>query len=107
MPVGFAFLPPRPYFWRMNASAIRRKSTTVDVSSDVACPWCYLGKRRLERAIDLLPDQDFVVRWHPFQLDPTIPQGGIDRREYLERKFGSVDAVAATHANLTAIGERE
>lgn len=91
----------------MTASAIRTPVTTVDVISDVACPWCYLGKRRLEQAIELLPDVNVVVRWHPFQLDPTIPRGGIDRREYLERKFGSLDEIAPAHANLTAIGERE
>jgi predicted DsbA family dithiol-disulfide isomerase len=79
----------------------------IDVISDVVCPWCYLGKRRLERAIGLLPQLDFVVRWHPFRLDPTIPPGGIDRGDYLTGKFGSLDAVAATHASLTALGDRE
>jgi predicted DsbA family dithiol-disulfide isomerase len=80
---------------------------TVDVVSDVVCPWCYLGKRRLERAIELLPRIELVVRWRPFRLDPTIPAGGIDRRDYLTRKFGSLDAVAATHAKLTELGRRE
>jgi predicted DsbA family dithiol-disulfide isomerase len=91
----------------MDASAIRAQVTTIDVISDVACPWCYLGKRRLEQAIEQFPDRTIAVRWHPFQLDPTIPTVGIDRRDYLERKFGSVDAVAPAHANLIAIGERE
>jgi predicted DsbA family dithiol-disulfide isomerase len=79
----------------------------IDVISDVVCPWCYLGKRRLEHAISLLPQHQFVVRWHPFRLDPTIPPGGIDRTEYLVNKFGTLDAIAPAHANLTAFGERE
>ncbi len=91
----------------MNEASISTQATTVDVISDVVCPWCYLGKRRLERAIGLLPQLEFAVRWHPFRLDPTIPPGGIDRRDYLTGKFGSLDAIAATHANLTALGNRE
>src|ERR1700737_2326766 len=91
----------------MNESPASTNAITVDVISDVVCPWCYLGKRRLERAIGLLPQLEFAVRWHPFRLDPTIPPGGIDRRDYLTNKFGSLDAIAATHVNLTALGERE
>jgi predicted DsbA family dithiol-disulfide isomerase len=91
----------------MSEPSVSTPAISVDVISDVVCPWCYLGKRRLERAIKLLPELEFSVRWHPFQLDPTIPPGGIERRDYLTRKFGSLDAIAATHANLTALGERE
>jgi len=91
----------------MNEPPVFTHSITVDVVSDVVCPWCYLGKRRLERAIGLLPELEFAVRWHPFRLDPTIPPGGIDRRDYLTGKFGSLDAIAATHANLTELGNRE
>jgi predicted DsbA family dithiol-disulfide isomerase len=76
---------------------------TVDVVSDVVCPWCYLGKRRLEQAI-ALADIPVAVRWHPFQLDPTIPPGGKSRRAYLEGKFGSMERVAPTHANIAAAG---
>jgi predicted DsbA family dithiol-disulfide isomerase len=91
----------------MNEAPRPQNAVSIDVISDVVCPWCYLGKRRLERALDQLPSLEFVVRWHPFRLDPTIPPGGIDRREYLARKFGSVEAIAPAHANLTALGERE
>src|ERR1700737_4769310 len=91
----------------MNESPASTNAITVDVISDVVCPWCYLGKRRLERAIGLLPQLEFAVRWHPFRLDPTIPPDGIDRRDYLTGKFGSLDAIAATHASLTALGDRE
>lgn len=59
----------------------------LDVVSDTVCPWCYIGKRRLELAIVDKP-VDFNIRWRPYQLDPSIPQGGMDRGEYLERKFG-------------------
>ena len=62
----------------------------IDVVSDVVFPWCYLGKRRLERGLALVPEVAIEVRWRPFQLDPTIPPAGIDRRAYLERKFGEV-----------------
>jgi predicted DsbA family dithiol-disulfide isomerase len=88
-------------------SGTRSAPLTIDVISDVVCPWCYLGKRRLERAISLLPGHQFAVRWHPFRLDPTIPPAGIDRGDYLAKKFGSVEAIAPAHANLTALGERE
>ena len=63
----------------MNEPSVSTPAISVDVISDVVCPWCYLGKRRLERAIKLLPELEFSVRWHPFQLDPTIPPGGIER----------------------------
>jgi predicted DsbA family dithiol-disulfide isomerase len=60
----------------------------IDVISDVICPWCFLGKRRLDKAIALVPDVDVSVRWRPFFLDPTIPPEGQDRRQYLVNKFG-------------------
>ena len=65
----------------------------VDVISDVVCPWCFIGKRKLERALRLYagrcPEAPApVVAWHPFQLNPELPPGGIDRDEYLRRKFG-------------------
>jgi predicted DsbA family dithiol-disulfide isomerase len=82
-------------------------SLTLDVFSDVVCPWCYLGKRRLERGLALVPELDVSVRWRPFQLDSTIPPGGIERRVYLERKFGSLDGIAATHRRMTEMGAAE
>lgn len=76
----------------------------IDVVSDVVCPWCYLGKRRLEQAIRLRPDRPVAVRWHPFQLDATIPPEGIDRKLYMERKFGTGGRLAEIHQRLTALG---
>ncbi|MBZ0215071.1 MAG: DsbA family oxidoreductase [Fimbriimonadaceae bacterium] len=60
----------------------------IDIISDVMCPWCYVGKRRFEKAAAMRPDIEFDVRWRPFQLDPTIPPEGIDRGAYLKKKFG-------------------
>ena len=63
---------------------------TIDVMSDVICPWCFIGKRRLEKAIAAVDGQhDSRVRWRPFQLNPSMPKDGISRREYHTSKFGS------------------
>lgn len=84
-----------------------RQSFHVDVVSDVVCPWCYIGKRRLEKAIAQAPALRVAVRWQPYQLDPHIPQAGLDRRAYMEGKFGSPEKLAAVHERLTAEGEKE
>lgn len=67
---------------------------TIDVVSDVVCPWCYIGKRKLERALELYrdkhPQADVpVVSWHPFQLNPDMPAEGMPRQDYIARKFGA------------------
>ena len=80
---------------------------SIDVVSDVVCPWCYLGKRRLERALSLLPEVYVDVRWQPFRLDPTIPPEGMDRRDYVIRKFGSEAALDQAHQRLAAMGREE
>jgi predicted DsbA family dithiol-disulfide isomerase len=78
---------------------------TVDVVSDVVCPWCYIGKRQLEQAIARLPEaQRPVVRWHPFQLNPDLPREGIDRRSYLEAKFGGAARAAQIYERVRAAG---
>ncbi len=59
----------------------------IDIVSDVVCPWCYLGEKRLDAALEQEP-QPVVVNWRPYQLDPTIPEGGLDRAAYMEKKFG-------------------
>ena len=65
---------------------------TIDIVSDAVCPWCFLGKRNLATALEQVgqsdPDVKVDVRWRPFQLDATIPQGGMSRIDYLTRKFG-------------------
>ncbi|XP_018816905.1 uncharacterized protein YwbO-like isoform X1 [Juglans regia] len=67
-----------------------KKLIKIDISSDTVCPWCFMGKRNLDKAIAASKDQyDFQVRWHPFQLNPSAPKEGIDKREYYRTKFGS------------------
>jgi predicted DsbA family dithiol-disulfide isomerase len=80
---------------------------TIDVVSDVMCPWCYIGKRRLEAAVAALPEVALDVQWRPFQLDATIPPEGMDRRMYLERKFGGPEAAERVYAPVRAAGEAE
>src|SRR5262245_40899936 len=67
---------------------------TIDVVSDVVCPWCYIGKRRLEQAIARKPEIPVTVRWHPYFLNPWVPREGMSRADYLTTKFGSVDRYA-------------
>jgi predicted DsbA family dithiol-disulfide isomerase len=69
-------------------------SLHVDVVSDVVCPWCYIGQRRFEQALKLVPDIAVDVNWRPYFLNPWIPREGIDRQTYLETKFGSVERYA-------------
>jgi len=78
---------------------------TVDIVSDVACPWCYVGKRRLEEALQQWEGTPIKVQWHPYQLDPTIPQKGLDRDTYLVNKFGNLERTRAMTDRLTAVGE--
>ncbi len=68
------------------------KPLTIDIVSDVVCPWCYIGKKRIENALKLVPDVPVEVHWRPFFLNPWVPREGISREEYLTTKFGSVDA---------------
>ena len=80
----------------------------VEVFSDVICPWCFIGKRRLEKAIAAHDRQsDVRVTWQPFQLNPRIPIEGISRREYRTRKFGSWERSQELDAKVAAVGESE
>jgi predicted DsbA family dithiol-disulfide isomerase len=79
----------------------------IDVVSDVMCPWCFIGKRRLDRALVMAgPELETEVRWRPFQLDPTIPPEGMDRHEYLDNKFGREKA-AELYRHIREVGEME
>ena len=77
----------------------------LDVVSDVVCPWCWLGKRRLDAALTTLDDVDVEVSFRPFQLDPEVPAGGVDYPDYMKAKFGDLDRIAAAQRQLTAAGE--
>jgi predicted DsbA family dithiol-disulfide isomerase len=78
----------------------------VDVLSDVICPWCYIGKRRLEKAVAALGGP-VRVRWLPFQLNPTMPKEGISRSEYRTKKFGSWERSQELDARVVVVGEAE
>ncbi len=80
---------------------------TVDVISDVICPWCYIGKRRLEKAMGLAGRRDVRVRWHPFQLNPQMPREGMSRRAYRTAKFGSWERSLALDAQVREAGRGE
>lgn len=82
-------------------------SLTIDIISDVVCPWCYIGKRKLEAALALpgaasLPAVE--LRWHPFQLNPDIPAEGISRKQYLEDKFGGPQPASEIYGRVRAAG---
>jgi len=66
----------------------------IDFISDTVCPWCFIGKRRLARAIAMRPNIAFDVRFRPYRLDPTVPKGGIDRDAYMTAKFGKNGGVS-------------
>ncbi|WP_020470617.1 DsbA family oxidoreductase [Zavarzinella formosa] len=80
---------------------------TIDVTSDVICPWCYVGKRRLEKALALAGRDDVRVRWHPFQLNPRMPKEGMSRRDYRTAKFGSWERSLALEAQVAAAARGE
>jgi predicted DsbA family dithiol-disulfide isomerase len=78
----------------------------IEVYSDVVCPWCYVGKRRLERALTEFGG-DVRATWRPFQLNPTMPKDGMDRTAYLEAKFGSPEAFRQLEEHVLAAGSAE
>jgi predicted DsbA family dithiol-disulfide isomerase len=78
----------------------------IDVISDVICPWCFVGKRRLEKAVAAMAATPLSVRWRPYQLDPAIPPGGMPREDYLKRKF-SAGQISTMHQSLIAAGAIE
>ena len=84
------------------------KALTVEVASDVICPWCYIGKRRLEKALALVKDEVAPqIRWLPFQLNPDMPPQGMPRADYRKAKFGSVERGRELDARVAAEGRRE
>ena len=77
----------------------------LDILSDPICPWCYIGKANLDRALSRRPDHPFVIEWHPFQLNYDMPPEGIDRQTYLEAKFGGRDGALAAYAPVVEAAE--
>ncbi len=80
---------------------------TVDIHSDVICPWCWIGKRRLEQALTAFPVGTATVRWHPFQLNPGMPVEGMPRSAYRQQKFGSAEHARALDARTTVVAADE
>ena len=96
MTADTATLPPA-------RAALARGIVTVDVVSDVVCPWCYVGKRRLEAAV-AAEGGAVAIHWRPFQLDPTLPPLGVERQAYMAKKFGDAAKLDAIHAHLITMG---
>jgi predicted DsbA family dithiol-disulfide isomerase len=79
----------------------------IDVVSDVVCPWCYIGKRRLERALEKAGLEGVEIGWRPFQLNPDMPDEGMERRAYLKMKFGGDGSGGAMYEAIKAAGSEE
>jgi predicted DsbA family dithiol-disulfide isomerase len=80
----------------------------IEIASDVVCPWCYIGKRRLEKALESVKSEvDARIEWLPFQLNPGMPQGGMARAEYRRQKFGSLEKGRALDARVAQEGAGE
>lgn len=75
----------------------------LDIFSDPVCPWCYLGKANLDRALEAAPEHPFQIEWHPFQLNPDMPPEGVDKRAYLADRFGGASKVDAVHDRLREV----
>jgi predicted DsbA family dithiol-disulfide isomerase len=87
---------------------MNRQVCTIEIYSDVICPWCYVGKRRLERALSQVTDAMTPrIIWRPFQLNPTMPKSGMVRKTYLEAKFGSLAVFSQMEEQLLAAGAEE
>jgi len=72
----------------------------LDIISDPICPWCLIGKTWLDRALEQRPDHPFIIEWHPFQLNPDMPREGMERRAYLESKFGGKKAAIEVYGRI-------
>ncbi len=81
-----------------------RQSISVDVVSDVVCPWCFIGQKRLDKAVAEVPEVEVDIQWRPFQLDPTIPAEGMDRKRYMLGKFGSEERIEQIHRRVEGVG---
>ena len=80
---------------------------SVDVISDVVCPWCFIGQKRLDKAIAATPEVTVDVQWRPYQLDPSVPPEGKDRKRYMLDKFGSEERIRDIHARIEPLGAAE
>jgi len=77
----------------------------IDIISDTVCPWCLIGKRKLEKALAERPDLDVEVTWHPYQLHPDMPEEGADRKEFTAKKFGSIERALELYEHVRQAGD--
>jgi predicted DsbA family dithiol-disulfide isomerase len=82
------------------------QTVKLDILSDPICPWCFIGKTNLEQALANVPNHPFVIEWHPFQLNPDMPDSGMDRRDYLEGKFGGKEAAVKAYAPVVEYADK-
>lgn len=81
------------------------KALRIDIVSDTVCPWCYVGKRNLEAALAQRPDVQFDCHWQPFQLNPDMPMGGVDRKTHWQQKFGDESRIKEMSQRLVEVGQ--
>lgn len=79
---------------------------SLDVFSDPICPWCFIGKKRLDQALEMRPDIPVSVRWRAFQLNPDMPVAGMERQHYLNAKFGGPDRAAEVYGQIRDVGRQ-
>ena len=79
----------------------------IDIIVDTVCPWCYVGKKRFEKALSIRPQKDLEVGWRAFQLNPQMPPEGMDRRQYVAEKFGGLERATSIHGSLVRAGAEE
>lgn len=79
----------------------------IDVVSDTVCPWCFIGKRRLGKALASRPQINFTVRWRAYRLDPTVPRQGLERRAYMKARFGDDDRIRQIGEAIRDAGSKE
>jgi predicted DsbA family dithiol-disulfide isomerase len=91
----------------MNALAPPRAKLVIEVVHDLVCPWCFLGVRRLRRALHRRPDLQFDLVWRPFLLNPDMPRAGMPRADYVARKFGGEERARRLYGSITEIGRAE
>lgn len=84
-----------------------KETVRIDVVSDVVCPWCFIGQKRLDKAMAMVDGVDVSVQWRPYQLDATIPAEGKDRKRYMMEKFGSEQRISEIHARIEPLGAAE
>ena len=90
----------------MSSKAADATMISIDLFSDPICPWCYIGKRRLEEALAIRPDIRVEIEWHGFQLNPMMPHDGMNRSDYLSLKFGNPDNARRLYENIEGVGQQ-